>query len=321
MRVVTIIINERCPLRCRHCSLGFSASNRGNSYRVSSDDLVRMVEAVDPGIYEMVLFAGGEPSLDPAIVRTGVETCNRMGLVSAMVTAPVWAATEVNARRLLDKVGNLSHLILSYDYYHLDFLNFGHYKTAALEAARRGILVDLHLTYTTEAEKHALVESLGSIRSFVFVHPQRTVTIGNAADPANVTMDSVTINSVKDLEILPRTCMLGNVLIDSKFGIHGCCWSSSLESSPFSFAGSGHALKQTFQRLEESPVVQRVLKDGFLDALSQTGRKLVADMFRGRKFGNECDICMAAMKGRDEIWSEHLRPDGLPVAAVAAPQI
>lgn len=320
MRVVTIIINERCPLRCRHCSLGFSASNRGNSYRVSTDDLVRMVEAVDPRIYEMVLFAGGEPSLDPALVRTGVETCTRMGLVSAMVTAPVWAATEINAGRLLNKIGNLSHLILSYDYYHLEFLKFGHYETAALEAARRGILVDLHLTYTTEAEKQALIESVASIRPFVFIHPQRTVAIGNATDPANVAMDHVTINSINDLELLPRTCMLGNVLIDSKFGVHGCCWSSSLEASPFSFTGNGYALKETFHRLEESPVFQRVLKGGLLGALSKTGKELLAGRFRGQKFGNECDICMAAMKGADEIWRQYVRANDPLMPASAAPQ-
>jgi pyruvate-formate lyase-activating enzyme len=311
MRVVTIIINERCPLRCRHCSLGFSESNRGNSYRISSDDLVRMIESVDPAVYEMVLFAGGEPSLDPALVKTGVETCKRMGLVSAMVSAPVWAATEVSAKRLLDKVGNLVHLILSYDYYHLDFLKLSHYEIAAREAASRGILVDLHLTYTTEAEKQSLIESVASIRSFVFIHPQRTVSIGNAADAANVPMDRVTINNVNDLEALPRACMLGNALIDSKFGVHGCCWSSSGEVSPFSFAaGDGDPLTATFQRLEDSPVVQRVMKKGFLGALSQRGKELLVDRFRGQKFGNECDICVAAMKkGTDEIWSECVRPD------------
>jgi organic radical activating enzyme len=311
MRVVTIIINERCPLRCRHCSLGFSLSNRGNSYRVNSDDLVRMVENVAPGIYEMVLFAGGEPSLDPALVKIGVETCRRMGLVSAMVSAPVWAATETSASWLLDKIGDLSHLILSYDSYHLDFLKLRHYENAARQAASRGILVDLHLTYATEAEKQDLIESVASIRPLVFIHPQRTVSIGNAADPANVQMNRVTVNNTEDLAAMPRSCMLGNVLVDSKFGIHGCCWSSSGEASPFSFAGDRNSLAETFQSLEENPLMQRVMKKGFLNALSKRGKEMLVDRLRGQRFGNECDICVAAMqKGAEEIWHECLGPDG-----------
>jgi organic radical activating enzyme len=305
MRVVTIIINERCPLRCRHCSLGFSETYHGNSYRISSETLTHMIENVDPQLYEMVLFAGGEPSLDPTLVKTGIEVCQRMGLVSAMVSAPIWASTAISAKRMLDKLQGLVHLILSYDYYHLDFLKFSHYETAAREASSRGIQVDLHLTYTSAAEKQSLIDSVAPIRDIVFIHPQRTVSIGNAANPDNVHMDYVVINDAKDLEALPRACMPGNVLIDSKLGVHGCCWSAGGEVSPFSFAANGHPLHDTFQNMENSPVFQAVLNKGFLDSLTEQGKQLLAARFKGQRFANECDICVASMKqGADVIWRE-----------------
>jgi MoaA/NifB/PqqE/SkfB family radical SAM enzyme len=115
MRLVTILINERCPLRCKHCSLGFSESYRGTGYRIQSDDLTHMIESIDPKIYRMVLFAGGEPSLDPDLVKIGIDVCNRVGLNGAMVTAPIWAGSEAAATRFLDKLDGLAYLILSYD--------------------------------------------------------------------------------------------------------------------------------------------------------------------------------------------------------------
>ena len=138
MRFLTVLINERCPLKCRHCSIGFSETNKGSGHRVAPEDLVQIIRDVDPKVYDVVLFAGGEPALDPALVRLGIDTCKDAGLGAAMVTAPIWASTQASAKRFLDKVEGLSQLMLSYDYYHLEFLKYSHYENAAREAAARG---------------------------------------------------------------------------------------------------------------------------------------------------------------------------------------
>jgi organic radical activating enzyme len=305
MRVVTIIINERCPLKCRHCSIGFSETNRGSGYRITPEKLVQIVEGIDTKTYNVVLFAGGEPSLDPALIKLGIDTCKRTGLAAAMVTAPIWASTEASTKRLLDKVDGLTRLILSYDYYHLEFLKYHQYENAAREAAARGMLVDLHISYSMEEEKKALIDSIESIRNLVYVDPMRTVPVGNAAEPGKVQMDLVTINSVEDLDLIPRGCLLGHPLVDAKMGVHGCCWSSLGEESPFSRTAQSDGLRETFRSLETSPVFQAVRNHGFLDSLSDEGRQELVTRVKGQSFCNECHICVASMKkGWNRVWEQ-----------------
>lgn len=304
MRFLTVMINERCPLKCRHCSVGFSETYKGTGFRVTPEDLVHNIQCIDSDTYQAVLFAGGEPSLDPALVKLGIDTCKDMGLETAMVTAPIWASTEASTKRFLDKVQGLSMLMLSYDYYHLEFLKYSQYENAAREAAARGMFVNLHITYSKEEEKQGLIDSVASIRPVVFIDPMRTVPVGNAAEPGRVDMDFVTINSVKDLDALTRSCVLGNSLIDSRNNVHGCCWSNLGEVSPFSFVGKNQGVSEKLKEMEESPIFQAVRKHGFLDSLSEQGREALVEQVKGQQFCNECHICIAAMKrGSEEIWN------------------
>lgn len=307
MRFLTVMINERCPLKCRHCSVGFSETNKGSGFRITPEDLVHIITNVDTSTYQAVLFAGGEPSLDPALVKLGIDTCKAGGLDAAMVTAPIWAGTEASAKRFLDKVEGLSQLMLSYDYYHLEFLKYSHYENAAREAAARGMFVVLHITYSEEEEKQALIDSVASIRSLVYIDPMRTVPVGNAAEPGRIAMEYVTINSVKDLDALTRRCVLGNTLVDARMDVHGCCWSNLGEASPFSFAGKNQGVGEKLKELEESPVFQAVRSQGFLGSLSPQGRAALVEQVKGQQFCNECHLCIAAMKkGSDEVWNSCL---------------
>jgi organic radical activating enzyme len=305
-RQVTIIINDRCPLRCKHCSLAYSDSYHGTSYRINAADLISTIEVIDPNLYDMVLLAGGEPSLDPALIKTAVDACQRAGLGSSVVSAPVWAATEVSAKRFLDKIDGIVRLILSYDNYHLEFLKLEHYRIAAQEAAARGIEVTLEIVYSQQAEKQALIESIASFKdSVALIHTMRAVRLGNAALQTNVEMEYVTVNTIEDLGAIPRGCVLGNVLVDRSFGVHGCCWSSTGEASPFSFAGAGKPDQRPFLEMEGNRLFQAVREKGFLGSLSLRGKQLLADRVRGQGFVSECDICLHTMKkGNDDIWQE-----------------
>jgi MoaA/NifB/PqqE/SkfB family radical SAM enzyme len=307
MRFLTVMINERCPLKCRHCSVGFSEANKGTGFRITPEDLVHIIKSIDTKTYQAVLFAGGEPSLDPPLVKLGIDTCRDAGLDTAMVTAPIWASTEASAKRFLDKVEGLSQLMLSYDYYHLEFLKYSHYENAAREAAARGMFVVLHITYSQEEEKLALIDSVASIRSLVYVDPMRTVPVGNAAEPGRVEMEFVTVNTVKDLDALSRRCVLGNTLVDARLDVHGCCWSNLGEASPFSFYGKSQGLADKLKEMEASLIFQSVRRKGFLDSLSSEGRAALVERVKGQQFCNECHICIAAMKkGSDEVWNSCL---------------
>jgi organic radical activating enzyme len=320
MRSVTIVVNERCPLRCRHCSVGFSETYRGNSYRIEEATLVRIIEGIDRDVYGAVLFAGGEPSLDPWLVKTGVDACRKAGLSSSMITAPVWASSQETAEKFLNQVEGLREITLSFDLYHLEFLKFRHYEIAAREAAKRGIHVQFHITYSKEPEKSFLMAVIAPILPLIDVSCMRAVPVGNAA--TQVEMEYVTIETVANLEAIPRGCLLGKAIVDSKLQVHGCCWSSLGEESPFSAGLGEHPPAGAFAKLENSAAFQAVMKDGFIDSLSARGKELLFDRVRGQRFATECDLCVATMKkGAEGVWRECGRripiEAGLEVAAKA----
>ena len=313
MRSVAININTRCPLKCKHCSLGFSESFHGEQSSLSADDLSSMIAGIDSSVYDMVLLAGGEPSLNPDLIWTGIQAAKQADLLSSIVTAPIWASKAPAAQRFLDKIPGLNILILSYDDYHLEFLSRSHYRNAALQAMARGMQVVFQIAYTTEDQKSRLVGSLDGLRDQgAHIHTMRTVLVGNAS----TTDLDVHYHEVKDaagLEQIPRGCVLGNAFIDESFGVHGCCWSTAAEDSPFSMKSCGReSLGKQFRQLEDDDVFQTVRRHGLIDALTDEGRQLVAQQVRGEKFGSECDLCIRLMRQEAAaVWKTGLRTDHL----------
>jgi MoaA/NifB/PqqE/SkfB family radical SAM enzyme len=307
-RVVIIKINDRCPLHCRHCSLGFSEDYKGNAYRMSEEVLADTIAQIDPAVYGVVLFTGGEPSLEPALLRVGIMACKFQGLLSALSTAPVWAASRSSAERFLDNIPGLDVMMLSYDQYHLEFLPVGHYETAVRVARGRGLMLGVNVCYTDDAEKEDLFEKISSVSDLIqIVNVNRTVLVGNAAKPDNLKLDYLRIESVNDLERIPRSCTLGNILIDESHAVHGCCWSQTVTKSPLSIKKQPDGLAATLNTIEQSQLFQSVRTHGFIDALNPKGKEALVRLIKGRNFVNQCHVCLTAMKeARSEIWSEYV---------------
>lgn len=303
IRSVTINVNNRCPLRCRHCSIGYSSKFRGDGRRIDSSNLRNIIESIDPLTYDMILLAGGEPSLDPSLIREAILAAKARGLLCAIVTAPIWAKNLDVADRFLRAIPGLDILIASYDSYHLEFLSIDHYKIATSAATKLGIPVCLHVTFTHLEEKSDLIGKVQSIRNSVFISSFQTVPVGNAAEPFNVKYEYFTAENPEDLEKLPRGCLLGNVLVDEKHEVHGCCWSRTVAHSPFSVTNKHRDVKLALETLENNQLFQAVRARGFIGALTRRGQEAVLHRFQGRRFVNECDLCLAWMKERDSwIW-------------------
>jgi hypothetical protein len=257
------------------------------------------------------VFGGGEPSLDPSLIKLGVDTCRRSGLLSGIVTAPIWSSNPIRAKEFLDKVNGLTDIILSYDYYHLEFLKFAHYENAVQEASQRGIRIGVNITYSDEAEKQPLIDSLAPLMyGITYLGTSRAVPIGNASVPEKVDMQYVTINTLEDFDAVPRGCILGKAYVDEDLKVHGCCYSCTGEHSPFSSPSEGTPVAQVFQEMEENPVFQSVLKKGFLGSLSPVGKQLLLERVRGQRFGTECDLCVHTMKkDAGAIWQQCVNTD------------
>jgi organic radical activating enzyme len=236
LRTATLNVNRRCPLRCRHCSVGFSEHRPVDNRKVSLDEIEHIVGALDPSVYDMLLLAGGEPSLDVPLLRKSIDSCRARGLLSAIVTAPIWATKQSTAERFISQIAGLDLLILSYDRYHLEFLDAANYETAVKAAVKGKIAVNLHISHVGDDEPEELLRQVAEIRPLVKISTAQVVPVGNAAGDADLAMESVPIRTDEDLERLPRSCVLGNVLIEEHRAVHGCCWSTTVPGSPFSIS-------------------------------------------------------------------------------------
>lgn len=311
LRTVTVNLNRRCPLSCAHCSLGFSEQNRGDRWRLERGQLERVVQSVDPDVYRILLMAGGEPSLELRLVAAGVRACARAGLLSGVVTAPIWARTLDRARGFVDAAAGLDMLVLSYDRYHLEQIDHEHYHNAVAAAAARGVSVVIHMTCSGAKEERRLTESLGGMRLFVSqVNAVPTVAVGNAATTAKDGR-GVTVDRPGDLEKVPRRCVAGNAYVDEEGGVHGCCWATTTKGSPLSVSAVNGDTSAAFRRLEGSRRFQRVRRHGFLGALDSEARGALASLARGRTVSCECDVCILAMRRPEhDVWRALSRGGG-----------
>ena len=211
-RSLAVIINDRCPLRCRHCVEGYSKGYNGTNVQPTEEELRSLIRLVNTEIYDMVGFAGGEPSLVPNLLAAGIEECRHCSIQSVINTAPIWARTLDDAQCFLDKLPDFDFLVLSYDRYHLEFLSVDHYENALNVALERGAKVVINLCYSLPEERTELLNRIWHWLDRVFeVHLQSILPIGNAAIDNNISYTKVDIESVADMDRLQRSCTIGNV--------------------------------------------------------------------------------------------------------------
>jgi hypothetical protein len=303
LRAFGIIINDLCALSCRHCSLSYTDGYRGTKWQIGEAELRDAVRAAADGPYALVLMAGGEPALAPQLLRMGVNACCEHGILSAVVTAPVWAATPETAGRFLAKVEGLNILMLSYDRFHLEFLTLKHYANAAREAKRRGMHTFLNICYASVAEKTALTEDVVCLRNVVDqIHYQAVLPLGNAT---GINVEAIEIESEADILRLDRSCVAGNALLHRDGSVYACCWAARAKDSPLGYTrGSGGGVRSALAAMEAHSTFVSFSTHGPIDALSPPGRRRVAEMVRGKQFVNECDLCIHLMQQSASEWTE-----------------
>lgn len=321
-RFVTIMINETCPLRCRHCSVGFGEAFTGTNWEMSTDDLRGLVSAIDPGIYDHVLFAGGEPSVSRKLLQVGVEAAHANHLQAGMVSAPIWARDLAAARRFLESVP-VDWLTLSFDDYHLEFLKVQHYENAIAAARERGIVLAVNACYANPAELVDLasrVTELGVFRvNFTPVLP-----VGNALQMQTETAaGAVKIQAGDDIRRLRRSCSIGNPLVMPRpqaREVAACCWAADVWGAPIAHRvfRSAEELRVQFDTLEEDPAVRHLLGHGLIDGWSDESAAEVARCVDGMAFVSECDLCAHLMRPENRVtWDKYVAQ--LPAPASGGP--
>ena len=293
-RTVTLILNDRCPLRCAHCSLGYSTSYHGSGQTMQQSTIRRVIASLDRAIYNMVVLAGGEPSLLPHLITTAVQACREANIDSALTTAPVWSYTAEAAERFLNGISQPDFMILSLDVHHLEALKLEHYATAIMAATSRGIYVVLNVCFSSERERvhmHALAAALPRVTA---VRWSRIVPTGNALDLLDDAEEAVILRSVEDLERIPASCTAGNALVNLNTELHACCWSGDVPRSPLRFADVLDTV-QPFSTMEGDHHFQMLRTHGLIGSLDRTLKATLFEKYNGKRFANECHLCKTLM--------------------------
>jgi hypothetical protein len=302
-RTITLILNDRCPLRCAHCSLGYSEDNIGSGQIMSGDKIEQLIIALDPSVYTMVVLAGGEPALVPKLVSRAVDACSKVGIYSALTTAPFWAQTAQTACNFLDRISRPTFIILSFDKYHLEFITLAHYENALAAALEREICVALNICFSTAADKKECASLIQGFETrLTGITWSQVMPQGNAGKTPGFVSEVVVLNSLEDLGRIPRSCKAGNALVNLKNELHACCWSGEVTDSPLMF-GFDASAGEPLGAMEKNQTFQQLRTRGLLDSLS-AGRSLeVLNDLRGKAFVNECHLCVTLMKKRNHEFS------------------
>jgi len=302
-RFITLKINNRCPLRCRHCSLFESGEPPEHEFLLSEAQLRSQIEAIDPAVYAVVVFVGGEPSLSVNSLRLGIDLCCERKLKSAIVSAPVWASSLSNANRFLDQVHGLNLLHLSFDLYHLEFLKASFYENALEAAAARGLPVAMLVCYANERELDDVNEKLRALRHRFIVSYSQVLPLGSGAQLLGQRQPGSTIETMADLLALPRSCRAGNTVMDKHGNVYGCCWAESVNSSPLAMSANGGGARTAIQELEASLIFQSVRKHGMINSRTEQQKQVMLEIAKGKYFVNECHLCLEAMaQGGSSVW-------------------
>jgi organic radical activating enzyme len=288
------MLNDRCPLRCAHCSVGYSSTHRGSPAIMDARRIEAIIGSLDPSVYNLVILAGGEPTLSPALVTAAIDACKRVGVPSMISTGPFWASTIQAAHRFLDKIPPPSLMSLSLDKYHLDFLKISHYRNAALVCMVRGIRVVLNVSYESDQDLQETLDRAADLHQYVScIGKHRVMPKGNARFLPDLLSGCEPIETADDLDKLPRSCSIGSVVVNQDYTTHMCCWSGDLAVSPLKL--EGHA-PESVHAMEETAIFHRMYGKGLIDGLSETAKADVAAAVAGGRFVNECHLCVTLIE-------------------------
>ena len=299
LRALGIILNDRCGLRCKHCSLAYNENYRGTSWKIEESELRKVILSADANVYGTVVMAGGEPALAPELLCAGIQACKEKGILSSVVTAPVWARTPKSAADFFHRVAGLDVVMLSYDVFHLEFIHLDHYLNAIRAAHAAGVCVFVNLCYSNSQEKDELLKGLEEVRELIHhLQFQPVLPFGNAAaNEGSLGLERRAINSAEDLSALSRSCVAGNSLLNRDGSFYACCWAGKVDHSPLKYRHyRGLGFQFTSLAMELDPAFQALRKAGFIDSLSPAAAGKVAELVQGESFVNECDLCVRLMR-------------------------
>jgi hypothetical protein len=127
---VTILTTDRCTAECRHCCMNSSPAREHQlTYAQIESGLRQMFDRYD---IQVVVFAGGEPTLLGDDLLKSIAFCRLNGVISRLVTNAYWATSLEAAREKCKELrdAGLCEFNVSMDDYHEPYVAFERVKFA-----------------------------------------------------------------------------------------------------------------------------------------------------------------------------------------------
>lgn len=170
-----VSLGSKCGLKCRHCVI--SAVDRGQSLTIEElNSLQKAVQAHSP---DEILFTGGEPTLYIREINEILSAHPDLKKCKVVVTTNgQFAATEKQCKRVLDSFRALTHLQMSYDVFHAEFVPIENMRRLCKEARKRKIRFSVLFSIESPLDLRLLkdIKKIGKFK----VGIQKVVPFGEA---------------------------------------------------------------------------------------------------------------------------------------------
>ena len=130
MKCLTFITTDDCTARCAHCVM---CCTPGAKHYLTYEKMVKSIdEAHEKYGLKLVVFTGGEPTLLKNDLLKTIYHCNRLGILTRIVTNAHWAVTYDRAREILSvlRQAGLGEVNFSMDDYHAPYVPIEYVRNA-----------------------------------------------------------------------------------------------------------------------------------------------------------------------------------------------
>jgi len=141
-----LILTYKCNALCRHCY--FNAGPTRTEKMNRNDVLNYLDQATDLSTLRMISFTGGEPFLQPDLLREAVSYAVDRGFKTEVVTNCFWADSKETAETQLSSLARagLDVINLSADDFHQEFIPFSYVKSGYEAAKSLGLKITILCT-------------------------------------------------------------------------------------------------------------------------------------------------------------------------------
>ncbi|HYP29262.1 MAG TPA: radical SAM protein [Blastocatellia bacterium] len=303
MRFNSILFNivEQCNIRCRHC--GYADSTREKE--CGDDELIDwVIQAVDYG-FPQIIFTGGEPFLRFPLLKRGVEAVYLRGGSSGIFTNALWGKTLESARETLKQLPGLTHLYLSSDVYHLEFVPAQYILNVIAVARELSIpTVVICITYTSEEDKRDMTALFEGQGDYVNFHYGRVIP---SPQVHRLVSDAYSCMHEFVPENFPSQCFLHTPLVNPN-GTLSTCHIGKVEThfeiteSPYYLGNlKEEKLRDIFARAEENSAYQLLRVYGPQALVKIALASEAGDRLRDEKFSCECHMCFMVMRNPEVV--------------------